>query len=319
MNQIPRIRSRAAATLLALTCAAVLLTGCEKELPEPTGTITATFDKQPAATTEVLLETPYAATVIETGDSGVQMCVGAVSASYPPQCGGPSLLDWDWSEWTGSYEQFGEVHWGAFALTGRYDADAFTFQPTVIEPWRDDMVVDSDRSSLSLVSPCAAPDGGWRVLDPARTTDETMQRATERARQLDGFAEVWVDRSRVPTAGADATPEQQLAETAPSPAPTILNVRVVGDVEVATAQLREVWGGMLCVSEGTRTADELQAIMDDILAATPRDILSAAPDGLTGVVRIDVIYDDGTLQEQMDALYGSAVLVESILKPAVSE
>lgn len=218
-----------------------------------------------------LLTTRHAATVIESGDGGVQMCIGPIAMSYPPQCGGPALVGWDWAEWSGAYAESGGVRWGEFALTGTFDSEALTFTPETIEPWRDDRTVADDRS-------------------------------------------------RVPTAGAGATPEQQLAESASSPELTIINVRVVGDLEAGTIELRRIWGGMLCVSGATRTQSELQEIADDIVAETPQGILSITADGMVGRVNVEVIHDDGTLQHDVDAEYGTGVVVvTSSLRPASSE
>lgn len=218
-----------------------------------------------------LLTTPHAATVIESGDGGVQMCIGPIAMSYPPQCGGPALVGWDWAEWSGAYAESGGVRWGEFALTGTFDSEAFTFTPETIEPWRDDRTVADDVPNPDFSTPCAEPEGGWRMLDPGRTTEASLNETFERASRLDGYASSWVDRSRVPTASAGATPEQQLAESASSPELTIINVRVVGDLEAATIELRRIWGGMLCVSGATRTQSELQEIADDIVAETPQE------------------------------------------------
>lgn len=312
MDPTPRRRARAL-SVLTFVLGVAMLAGCASQtapggVPPTSG--------EPAGP---LLKTPHAVTVLEAAD-GAQMCVGPMAMSYPPQCGGPALLDWDWAEWSGLYEESGGVRWGLFALTGRYDADAFTFAPDTVEPWRDDTPVVGEGAVPDFSTPCAEPRGGWRVLDPARTTDATMNETFERAGRLDGYAASWVDRSRVPAAGPDATPEQQLAETASSPELTIINVRVVGDVQAATAELRRVWGGMLCVSAATRTQAELQGIADEITADTPHGILGIAADGMTGSVHLDVIYDDGALQKRMDADHGAGmVVVGSTLLPASSE
>ena len=67
-------------------------------------------------------------TVMDTGmDTGSpELCLGPVAESYPPQCGGPDLLGWDWADHEGFFEEQGEVRWGSFALTGGWDGAAFT-------------------------------------------------------------------------------------------------------------------------------------------------------------------------------------------------
>lgn len=156
------------------------------------------------------------------------------------------------------------------------------------------------------------------MLDAARTTDDTMSRTFERAAQLTGYAASWVDRSRVPDPGPDATPEEQLEMTAPFPELTIVNVRVVGDVAAAEAQLREIWGGMLCVTEAERTDAELQAINQQLVAQiVPQGaMIGVGIDSMAGIVDLTVVYDDGKLQKQMDDEYGEGwVRVSSFLTP----
>lgn len=120
------------------------------------------------------------------------------------------------------------------------------------------------------------------MLDPARTTIEAMDRAFQHAAQLDGYAASWVDRARVPVSGPGASP-----------------------------------GGMLCVTTAQRTEAELQRIVDELLPRT-EDIrmLSVVNDGMSGMVVLDVVHDDGALQAEMDERYGEGVVeVVSALTP----
>ncbi|WP_334151890.1 hypothetical protein [Microbacterium sp.] len=55
----------------------------------------------------------------------VQLCLGAVAESYPPQCSGLPLDDWTWDGVDGS-ETSGEVTWGTYAVYGTYDGDRYT-------------------------------------------------------------------------------------------------------------------------------------------------------------------------------------------------
>lgn len=65
-------------------------------------------------------------TVIDTGDGPPELCLGAVAESDPPQCDGPQLRGWDWSDHDGLYEQTGDVRWGQFVVTGTFDGSAMT-------------------------------------------------------------------------------------------------------------------------------------------------------------------------------------------------
>jgi hypothetical protein len=88
------------------------------------------------------------------------------------------------------------------------------------------------------------------------------------------------------------------------PARLVVNVRVVGDPAAAERQLREVWGGALCVSEARRTHAELRWVQDEV-ARTP-GMLTASARG--DVVTLDVDFDDGTLQRRFDEKYGEGVV-----------
>lgn len=52
----------------------------------------------------------------------VQLCLGAVMESYPPQCSGIPLDDWTWDGVDGS-ETSGETTWGAYAVYATYDGE----------------------------------------------------------------------------------------------------------------------------------------------------------------------------------------------------
>jgi hypothetical protein len=51
---------------------------------------------------------------------GAELCLGGVEESLPPQCSGPRLVGWDWSEHAGDFEHRGGVRWGDFQVTGSF-------------------------------------------------------------------------------------------------------------------------------------------------------------------------------------------------------
>ncbi|GAA2924559.1 hypothetical protein GCM10010458_02470 [Microbacterium luteolum] len=55
----------------------------------------------------------------------MQLCLGAIMESYPPQCTGVPLDDWTWDGVDGS-ETSGETTWGAYAVYGTYDGERLT-------------------------------------------------------------------------------------------------------------------------------------------------------------------------------------------------
>jgi hypothetical protein len=65
------------------------------------------------------------ATVMDTGSP--ELCLGPVAESYPPQCGGPPLVGWDWqTHGQGMFEQQGDVRWGSYVVTGSWDGTSMT-------------------------------------------------------------------------------------------------------------------------------------------------------------------------------------------------
>jgi hypothetical protein len=63
-------------------------------------------------------------TVLDTAGD-VQLCLGAVAESYPPQCSGIPLYEWTWDGVDGS-ETSGDVTWGTYAVYGTYDGERYT-------------------------------------------------------------------------------------------------------------------------------------------------------------------------------------------------
>ncbi len=55
----------------------------------------------------------------------VQLCMGAIMESFPPQCSGVPLDGWSWDGVEGS-ETSGETTWGTYAVYATYDGDRLT-------------------------------------------------------------------------------------------------------------------------------------------------------------------------------------------------
>jgi hypothetical protein len=58
-------------------------------------------------------------TVMDTGTP--EACLGPVAESWPPQCTGPELVNWDWADHQGTYDHQGDIRWGQYALTGTWE------------------------------------------------------------------------------------------------------------------------------------------------------------------------------------------------------
>ena len=71
-------------------------------------------------------------TVMDVGGE-VELCLGGVAESYPPQCSGIPLAGWSWQGVDGS-ETSGDVQWGTYAVQGTYDGEtlAVTAPPIML-------------------------------------------------------------------------------------------------------------------------------------------------------------------------------------------
>ncbi|WP_137843583.1 hypothetical protein [Microbacterium sp. 2FI] len=264
-------------------------------------------------TAGLIVTTVYPMTVLDSGN-GAQLCA-AVMQSYPPQCSGTSLVGWDWGQVLGHFEEATGVRWGDFVVTGTYDVASASFAPTEVIP--GDGFARPEATAPVIESPCREPTEGWRVLDEARTTEATMNSAFALASRLEGFAAGWVDQSQNPATDPDVpaalTAEEQMWALN-DPLRLIVNVAVTHDLEAAESALREVWGGMLCVSSAERSEAELRQIAEEISRGDHG--LIANVDAVAGEVVVGVTFDDGTLQHRFDEEYGPGlVTVASVLQP----
>lgn len=300
---------------LALTIGGVALlalTACGTETGSDHGNDVTGGDPTPSTSTPAGVKPPAAipaakgtvtgqGTVMDTGRP--ELCLGAIAESYPPQCSGLPIVGWDWAEVSGQFEKSGGTRWGSFVLTGTFDGTTFT----MTEPAKSLALYDpaaAPGSEDPFATPCAEPAGGWRVLDPAKTNDQTMQQVFEKASLLDGYAGSWMDQSRNTSTDEGGQNDPVLVT---------VNVQVTGDVDAAEAELRSIWGGALCVSKAKYTEKELQAIQTQ-LQQVP-GLLTSDIQG--GVVRAEVVHDDGSIQAWADEVYGpDRVVFSSALKPA---
>jgi hypothetical protein len=87
-------------------------------------------------------------TVLQTPDGPPMLCLGAVAESWPPQCQGLPLRDWDWAA-AAPYEQAdtgGKVtRWSTYAVTGRYVGKALQVTQVVPLPLYDPVAEPSPR------------------------------------------------------------------------------------------------------------------------------------------------------------------------------
>ena len=290
-----------------LAAVALVLAGCGSQAPPggstggpPTGTSTGASSASATGPVELV----GIGTVLSVKGGPAMLCLGGVQDSLPPGCSGPPIVGWDWAKAPTSQER-GDVRWGEYAVVGHWDGTRFTLtRPATTPEQFTGKVAPRASSGPDFTTPCPAPEGGWRVVDAAKATDDAFAQTTTAAEHLPGFAGLWIDQPP-PSSGASGSNDPTLF---------ILNVKVTGDPSVAEAALRRTWGGKLCVSAAKRTDAELRRIMDEVTRLP--GILQAGPDVVREVVDVHVLYDDGRLQRAMDAKYGAGVVrVTSALYP----
>lgn len=171
-------------------------------------------------------------------DADVELCLGGVAASYPPQCSGPRLagaFSWDDVE----SEESGGVRWtnDAYYGVGHYAKAPNTF--TLTRPLSADPpegLAPRANEARDFPQLCEDPfrGGDEGYSDPDFALQNTFQ---ERLETLPGYVESWV-----------------------SDGERMFNVIVTGDAAQAHATLREVWPGGLCVEQrDAPTAADIEA------------------------------------------------------------
>lgn len=222
-------------------------------------------------------------TVLDAGQ-GPELCLGAVAESYPPQCGGPAVADFDWGD-VGAEKASG-VTWGSYALTGTFDGTTFTVTDAIPAALYDTVAEPQD-------DPRKAACDDATTTDTAKATPEDLDATLAAASALPTYATSWLTGNTI-------------------------NVAVTKDADAAEAELRKTWGGMLCVTTVGRTEADLNAINQALQAALGDALLtsgSTLPDSLDA----QVVYDDGSVQEWADATYGAGLVrVSSALEPVTS-
>ncbi|MEX2406001.1 MAG: hypothetical protein WD834_01580 [Actinomycetota bacterium] len=241
--------------------------------------------------------------VLDDG-SGSVLCLGGVNDSLPPRCDGIPLSGWDWDAVEGEDAAQG-ARWGAFTVTGTYDGTRFT-------------VIDAgppqpypDRGPIG--TPCAEPDGGWASPeaspDLSRATRDDMLATMHAAEDEPAFSGFWVDYVVEP-----------VGEEVGEPGGVVANVAFTGDVERHVTQIRETWGGPLCVVEFERTYHELRRIQDgfaaDIGDESGLQTTWSSGDVTRNRVEIGVVVATEEARRAVDERYGEgAVLLVPALMP----
>jgi hypothetical protein len=250
-------------------------------------------------------EQRYEATaiVLESEEHGPMLCVGMILDSLPIQCGDIPISNWSWEEVPGE-EALSGTTWGRYHLVGTYDGETFS----VIETGPPQPQPPDGGDPID--TPCPEPEGGWVAADPGRTTEADRQAATKAAGAEPDFAGLWVDY--VDDFDPNATED-------PGTEGMILNVAFTGDIDRHTAELRQVWGGPLCVVQHTRTEAELHRIQKDLEPSADEigiQVLWSSTAVVDNVIEVGVVAIDPQTRLELDQRYGEgAVRVFPALHP----
>jgi truncated hemoglobin YjbI len=219
------------------------------------------------------------ATVLESPDHGPELCLGGQADSYPPQCGGVPITNWDWDA-VDDEESANGTTWGFYSVVGSFDGTSLTLTEPPQPP--DDSEAGPAREPL--VSPCPEPDP---AAGDAPTGQEAVGPAVELARAQPDHAGLWLTGD-------------------------VLNAAFTGDLERHRAQLREVWGGPLCLVEHARTLTDLRAVQDELFSGAAAELgleaLFASTDEVGNVVELGVIAVDDAQRAALDARYGTGTV-----------
>jgi hypothetical protein len=231
------------------------------------------------------------AIVLEDGEHGPMLCLGAIRMSLPPHCGDVPIADWDWRVVQGEELMAGTI-WGGYHVVGTFDGEVFT----VTEVGQFENVHEPDPYVSEI--PCYEPEGGWKVSDPEHNTQEDADRAHAYARAQPDYAISWNDHL-----------DEDLEEFGP----VVFVAVFTGQADRHEAEIRKVWNGPLCVVErDVPPAQELARIRKQVESRLPDlglRLLGSGTGGFPPAIFIEVVADvDGRAQEQVDREYGPGVV-----------
>ncbi len=184
-------------------------------------------------------------TVIDEGDNPVVCTV--VLDSLPPQCGGLPLEGLDWSDvpWA---ETAQGVTWADMSLAATLEDGRLR----IVEP--PGPAEPKAGEEVDFTPPCEAPLGGWVWIDGPRSTDVDFQRAMEYVRSQPDLSAAWVYSLIDDPYLADQTGRQEV----------VLVAVFTGDTTAHEKAITALWGGPLCVSQGTTNAADLAKIQTEL-------------------------------------------------------
>jgi hypothetical protein len=240
------------------------------------------------------------ATVLEDAGHGPMLCLGAMLASLPPQCGDVPIANWDWDD-VGGEERNGDTIFGGYHLVGRYDGEEFFVTDTGPH---DASSQPEEPAYVHTGSPCHEPASGWETSE--QWTQNDVGPANLFAASQPEYVASWVTHLK---------PDQLEFS------PVVLNVVFAENAERHKRELRARWAGPLCVVErAVPTARELRRLRREVeggLGDQGLEMLWSSGPGVEPVIEIGIVADPGgKAQAALDERYGAGLVR---LYPALRE
>ena len=234
--------------------------------------------------------------VLEEGGAEPMLCLGTVNDSLPPQCGGLPIAEWDWDAISGEESAAGAT-WGTYEVVGNFDGRTFNLIEAGAPP--DSPSGEGD----SIEAACAEPSEG----DPSLVSEADRLAAIKAAERSPSFAGAWIDYIDEPSEFTD-------------PKDTILSLAFTGDLGGHEEEIREHWGGPLCVTEYEHPLTRLSEIQKELSGDAGRDlgleVLFSDISVNRNLVEIGVVVIDADTREEIDERYGAGTVeVTAQLQP----
>ena len=145
------------------------------------------------------------------------------------------------------------------------------------------------------------PAGGWAATDPSRATEDHMLGLMHAMEAEPDFAGFWIDYV-----------EEPVGEVVAEPGGIIANVAFTGDLERHRAEIRERWGGPLCLVEHEHKYDELRRIQRELGEGVAGELglkgTWSSVDIQANVVELGVIVADDAAISAVEARYGEGTV-----------
>lgn len=136
------------------------------------------------------------------------------------------------------------------------------------------------------------------MVDATRAGDPDIEATSVRARDVAGFAGLWIDQRSGTEDGAGM----------------IVVVRTAGDVAEMRAAVREVWGGPLCIAGARFTEEELLAAYRDLSGEL--GMVSVGVEAVGNRVDLHVFMATVERQRDLDVRFGAGLVhQEAVMEP----